>query len=114
MCYWETFIYNTDVPFIINSNEEFENYFWCSNGSNPVYDIDFNNYTLLLIGGHCPTEPSWVTAAIFSKYGMYQYTLDLKIDNGEATMPSVWHFAILIPKITNEVTITLNITLLNF
>jgi len=87
---------------IINSNEEMENHIICTSGSYPA--IDFSEYTLLLTYGFISSGPASLTSTTFIKNGANKYTLNLTIFSGPVMFP-IWHFAFLVPKITNEATV---------
>jgi len=107
-CKWK----NMGYPYInnvymINNNEELENYILCNNDDYPA--IDFSKYTLLLVYGYSVGQPAIVSETIFTKNGKDKYTLDLTVFKGLLTSPSVWFYAILTSRISSETMIELNL-----
>ena len=107
-CWWINLDSNNMLT-IINSNEELENYITCTNGSYP--EINFSEKTLLLASGYFTSQPAWIIDAALLEESANKYILKLTISPGAAASPSTWRFAFLTPKLTNEVTVTLDVQL---
>ena len=93
---------------IINNNEELGNYISCTEGSYP--EIDFSKYTLLLASGR-----SWNyiedddKRAAFFKIARDEYTMNVIICQTIQFQSVKWQVSILVSKIANEETITLDV-----
>ena len=98
LCRWEVF--PKHQVFLINSNEDLENYIYCFDGIYPV--IDFENYTMLLVCGIQPSSDIFVLNAFLFKYEPVEYVYRVEILVGLAGMPGVWWSAILIKKIPED------------
>ncbi|MDR2972200.1 MAG: hypothetical protein LBU83_09775, partial [Bacteroidales bacterium] len=92
---------------IINSNEELEQHLTCTAGNYP--EIDFSQYTLLLIYGFCTSSPVFDSKVVYLKNNINNYTMNLTVIHGIAGYGVSWHFAFLVPKITNEVIIAFHV-----
>jgi hypothetical protein len=108
LCRWRFNIEILPKAFLINSDEELDNYLWCNNVTYPV--VDFSEYTLLLVGGYLPSSGGGVTEAAFIKNSKDNYTLDLTVFKGILGTPGPWFYSILISKIASETMVELNVT----
>jgi hypothetical protein len=104
-CRWTNIDYDANV-IIINSQEELANYLDCPDEN---IAINFSTSTLLLISGRSPNQPASLMNASFVANDKNSYALDMTVFTGLLTSPSVWCFAILVPKIDNAATIALNV-----
>jgi len=110
-CYWINLTYptypaNGDLK-VINSNEELENYITCSVGTYP--EIDFSKHTLLVSSGFT-TNMNMLSNIELLQNSFSEYTLNLLIQVTNFTVPSGWLYAFLMPKISDEATVILNVT----
>ena len=95
---------------VVNDNEKWEYCFWgipftCM--EEPFPDIDFSKHTLLLASGYSTAvlEKDFV----FLKKTMNEYILRVKIRSGVTLEVSSWSFCILVPKLDNDATVTLEV-----
>ena len=108
-CQWTYLNYPAKgAAIIINSSEELTNYIYCEGGS--YSDIPFSEYTLLVVSATSPSSVPYVLDVDFFKESTNEYTLNLRVFSGIMEFTSRWQFAILTPKISNEIIITLNVT----
>jgi hypothetical protein len=91
---------------IINTNEELENYLICTEDY-PV--IDFSQHTLLLASGITAFTISGIRDIVFLKNNANQYMMKATIGQTICTLGEYWCIAILVPKIEDEATVTLEI-----
>lgn len=108
-CQWKDFVcdgYDGEL-IIINNNEELNNYITCANDSYPV--IDFSEYTLLLVNGCSPNDVIDITTSLFKKNDTNRYTLNITVHLGVLRVMDKWNISILIPKVSNNATIKLNV-----
>ncbi|MCL2132447.1 MAG: protease complex subunit PrcB family protein, partial [Lentimicrobiaceae bacterium] len=89
----------------INSGEDLENYI---DGSYP--EIDFSKQTLLLVGGSANNGISQISKSLQQLSGN-EYKLDVELTLNDAAVSENWAVSMLVPKITNEVVVTLNVYL---
>jgi hypothetical protein len=93
---------------IINSNEELENHVSCIEGSYP--EIDFSKHTLLLVNGesgYCFDE--FDVDTIFFRIAKKEYIMKVIIYEVILYQCIKWEIPILVPKITNEETVILDL-----
>ena len=93
---------------IINNIVEFNNNITCTQGSYPP-DIDYSEKTLLLANGYSQGYPVGITKIAFLKNSANNYTLNITVWSGILGTVLEWHSPILIPKISNESTVTLEV-----
>jgi hypothetical protein len=106
-CHWKNLNYD-ETLIIINSNEELENYITCTEGSYP--EVDFSQYTLLLVNGKINGEISKITAKKLLQYSHNKYELAVEIRNTEASATDEWAIALIVPKLSEGGYVELNIT----
>lgn len=102
---WET-NFNFNEVIIINNNEKLKKYIVCTSEIYP--EIDFSKYTLLLAKGGTGNEVDSVDI-VFLQNALKKYTLSVTVYLTAATRPDIWRIAILVPKINDNVSITLNV-----
>ena len=114
LCTWKYLLladmadyYEYSGMFIINSEEELENYVSCIDGSYPAV-IDFSKYTMLLVNDFTPYNISEINTT-FWQNGINEYTLNIKVDGGIASVITPWVVAVTVPKINSEAKIKLNV-----
>ena len=101
----------TDIQFspssliIINSDEELEQHFTCSDTYPP---IDFSNHTLLMASGSIFMHVYHITEKL-RKTGENEYNFDINARLGWYQSPTLWGAAILIPKLSPNATVLLNV-----
>jgi len=87
-----------DKVFIINNSKELKNHIICEEFNYPT--IDFSKYTLLLVSwgsGHGEVNST------FFQDGSKKYTWKVSIlENSIAQVYFYWHYAILVPKLSNN------------
>ena len=107
-CQWKNIGYPhlSGELIIINNNEELENYISCTEGSFP--EIDFLKHTLLLANGHSSQEIFEIVTA-FSKISRNQYVMNILVYKLLLMYAEPWCVPILVPKITDEKIITLDV-----
>ena len=92
-----------DEVHVINSKEEFENYFTCNN--NP--QIDFSTKTLLLVKGVAPNGIAGISTELFAKKNLYSLKIDITLN--ETTIAQGWCVAVITDKINiKSVTLIIN------
>jgi hypothetical protein len=106
-CEWVNLKYDGKEVVIINSENEMANYLACSESS--YASVDFSNYSLLLAGG---TSTSGITSITqkFTQTAENKYNLDIDIRQNYATVARKWVVALLVPKISTNAVVSLNVT----
>jgi hypothetical protein len=105
-CQWENLNYDETV-IIINSAEELENYISCTEGSYP--EIDFSQYTLLLVSGETPNGIEEITVKDLQQLSANEYELNIEILLNDATVLQKWTIALVVEKLSGESAVELNI-----
>jgi len=109
-CHWVNLTYDNNVV-IINSNIELQNYIYCSDSDFP--EIDFSKYTLLLASGMTFHGPVVKISKCLLQVTTNEYRLDITVLYGDLTAPDIWNTALVIPKISDNCQIKLNVTMHN-
>ena len=100
---WKNLV--TDTFYSVNSDEEMLTFF----GNIPT-PIDFSKYTLLFALGNLPTQLDEIVIDFFKNYCTNQYLLNATVyESGYQGGRCYWDISILVPKITSNTDITLNI-----
>jgi hypothetical protein len=103
-CQWTNLNYDNKV-IVINSNMNLEKYVACAEDNYP--EIDFSKNTLLLASGGGGDIRR--TEIQFLKNTYNKYTLKVILHEGIAAVVLTWKVAILVPKMSDKVTVTLNV-----
>ena len=93
-----------DSLIVIRSYEEFENYFNCTNS---LPEIDFSEYTLLMVRVKSVSQEFVNIGIDFFQTNVSQYVLFLDVEMSIIGFPYV--VRVLVPKIAEEETVLLNI-----
>jgi hypothetical protein len=101
-CQWTNLNYDNKV-IVINRNDDFKKYIDCTDESYP--EIDFSKNTLLLASGGGGDIRR--TEIQFLKNTDNKYTLKVMLHEGIAAVVLAWKAAILLPKMSDKVTVTL-------
>jgi len=113
ICKW-TFLYDNNETFepfegivnIINSNEELINYVTCSNF--PI--VDFSQKTLLLAYGYSNRMILYIPTILYQQVSEKNFSMKIVIQSGGGNAFDKWVVALLIPKITSDIIVTLDVT----
>jgi hypothetical protein len=103
-CQWKNLSYDNKVV-VINRNDDFKKYINCTDESYP--EIDFSKNTLLLASGAGGDIRR--TEIQFLKNTYNKYTLKVILHEGIAAVILTWKVAILVPKMSEKITVTLNV-----
>lgn len=106
-CTWSNNITHNDELTIINSSEELELYIDCIENNYNYSEIDFSKYTLLLARGE--TGGIWDMKINFSRNNENEYILNVVIYLDDSAIWAPWHVSILVRKIDDEATVTLEV-----
>ena len=90
---------------VINSSEDLKNHINC----NDYPSVDFSKQTLLLVYGLSPSQPQISLSKQFWQISTNNYSLNIEILLGVSRVIGVWDVALLVPKIANGTTITLDV-----
>jgi hypothetical protein len=106
-CWWS----NLDIKeiIIINSNAELEKYITCTEGTFP--EVDFSKNTLLIAHGGATNGVGKITPSFYQN-SAYKYTLNVSIVLGITMVAEGWSITILVPKISDNAEINLNVQLI--
>lgn len=92
-----------DEVHVINSKEEFENYFTCNN--NP--QIDFSTKTLLVVRGVAPNGIEDISTELFANKNLYSLKIDITLD--DTTIAQGWCVVVVTDKINiKSITLIIN------
>ena len=116
-CYWERdleFIFadiKTDTLYIVNSYEKLKKHLWCAAETYP--EIDFSTHTLLWILSNIRLTDYELLDMNLIQHSEYKYGLAItalyKPYRGIIDFHMLLDEVILVPKISNEASITLNV-----
>ncbi|MDR1739733.1 MAG: hypothetical protein LBR45_03140 [Bacteroidales bacterium] len=108
-CRWVNLTYPQEGELIIiDNNEELENYISCIN-DNTYPEIDFSKYTLLVASGGMTQGYSSVAKQLI-QVAKYEYNLNIEIDLNMTADAPIWGLAILVSKIPEDITVSLNVS----
>ena len=98
--------FESNKVIVINSNEDWENYITCSDGSYP--EFDFTKYTLLLAGGK-GTSGIAALEKQFKQISASEYSLYVDITRNAAAIPQGWGISIKVQKLPLNAVVTINV-----
>ena len=106
-CQWKNLRYEgyDGEIIIINSEKKMENYI--TDCSCPI--IDFSKHTLLLVNGLSPNNIEKIKNIVFSKNSANEYNLNIIIHLGVSRVITSWNVSILVPKMTNNSVVKLDV-----
>ena len=107
-CKWTNFESNKVI--IINSDEKIRDYIVCADDD--YSKIDFTKYSLLLAKGGATSGIRYIDIDFF-KEETNKYTLNVNIHTDMTAVAPGWLISIVVPKINNKATITLNAQQIN-
>ena len=105
-CQWTNLIYD-DKLIVVNSDEILRAYITCTDGSYP--EIDFSKWTLLVFNVECCNIDSYVKKMLLQQLSDNNYLLSIDIIPSTTANAAPLIISILIPKISNDGQIELNI-----
>ena len=106
LCQWTNFDY-ADKVIVINGNEDLGKYIDCTDGG--YYPgIDFSRHTLLLACGGTTNGVREINTD-FSKNALNKYILSIMVHLNISMVAQGWHISILVPKISDEAIIILDV-----
>jgi hypothetical protein len=111
-CYWKNFDFNNfdfdNEVIIINTLEEFQNYFTCTNDIYP--EVDFSTHTLILARGLSFYGISKVTKSI-QQLSPCKSKLDIELWKDLSPTITWWGFTLVINKINEGEQVELNVVI---
>ena len=108
-CNWNFTNFNTDTVYIVNSEIELTAFTTCT-GDSIFPTIDFTQYSLLLVRGYADSATSAI-AKSFDQISLLGYELNIGTYLNDTANLQEWLVAVVVPKITQNATIALNIML---
>ncbi len=107
-CDWNFNNIKEDSVYIVNSQEELLSFITCTGGNTPPV-IDFSRYSLLLAHGNTMYGRISSIANRLIQLSSNQYKINSEIEIEDTADVQQWHVAIIVPKMTQNSIITLNI-----
>ncbi|MDR1739820.1 MAG: hypothetical protein LBR45_03595 [Bacteroidales bacterium] len=113
-CAWKTLEYgsepNPSEIAVINSNEELENYFVCTEGSLP--EIDFSKHTLLLARG-LTSSGIYKIEKKLEQLSTDKYQLNVEIELNFLTVIESWNLTFITKKLNKDSEVKFNVTIID-
>jgi hypothetical protein len=105
-CNWSWQTIKEDTVYVINSTEELYGYISCQNDDVPA--IDFEKYSLLLTKGGTTSGVHKIDRKL-QQTSINEYKLTVDITLEITTVAQGWNLAALVPKLSSNAIITLNV-----